>query len=75
MPFLMKNAGATNLHSIQPGPCLPAAPKFCHLPHTVPHTSMPGQGKTPLKMMHLMAVEAEGLALVSQLGIMPSSGY
>lgn len=42
----MKNAGATNLHSVHPGPCVPAAPKFCHFPQTVPHTSMPGQGKT-----------------------------
>lgn len=75
-PFLMKHAGAQHQSpAAHAGPSVHAAPEFCHLPHTAPQTSMPGQGKIPLQMMHLMAAEGEDLALVSWLGIMPSSGY
>lgn len=73
--FLMKDAGAPHLGAIHPGPSVHAAPEFCHLPHTVAHTSTPGQGKIPSQMMDLMAAGGEDLALVSQLGIMPTSGY
>lgn len=68
-PFLMKYAGAQHLHAVHPGPSVHAAPQFCHLSHTAPHTSMPGHGKIPLQMMRLMAAAGEDLALVSRLGI------
>lgn len=74
-PFLMKHAGTQHLHAVHPGPSVHAAPEFCHFPHTAPQTSMPGQGKINLQMMHLMAEEGEDIALVSWFGTMPSSGY
>lgn len=49
--------------------------EFCGLLFTVPHASAPGQGKTPLKTGPLMTAEGEDLALASQLGTVPSSGY
>ena len=74
-PFLMKRARTVHLHYNQDHAHIQAVPEFCGLLFIAPHTSKPGQGKTPLKMKCLTTAEGEDPTLVSQLGVTPSSGY